>query len=285
MDQLHASRTAIRVAVLRAAHQLLDGAPKILVDPVGIGLVPEASERAVRADAQRLQQPPIRRLRASFVLRSRFAEDCLEEAVRRGITQYVVLGAGLDTFAYRQPDWARRLTIVEIDHPASQQFKIASLKSAGIIVPRNVRFFPIDFGAADVGEGLAQAPLYGAEPIFVSWLGVTQYLRQDAVRATLRAVASWRGGSEMVLTYVTDDWASLDADDRAAMEGAEARAAGSGEPWLAKFSARSMADLLSASGFSRIDLLRIDEAKERYFRNRDDKLQPSGGTGLVYAGT
>ena len=89
----------------------------------------------------------------------------------------------------------------------------------------------------------------------------------------------------MVLTYVTDDWASLDADDRAAMEGAEARAAGSGEPWLAKFSARSMADLLSASGFCRIDLLPIDEAKERYFRNRDDKLQPSGGTGLVYAGT
>ena len=125
MNQLQESRTAIRVAVLRAAHQVLDAEPKILVDPISIRLVPEACEGALRADVQRLQQAPARSLRANFVLRSRFAEDRLEEAVRRDVTQYVVLGAGLDTLAYRQPNWAHRLTIVKIDHHASQQFKIA----------------------------------------------------------------------------------------------------------------------------------------------------------------
>lgn len=285
MNQLQESRTAIRVAVLRAAHQVLDGEPKILVDPISIGLVPEAAEPALRAEAQRLQQAPTRSLRANFVLRSRFAEDRLEEAARRGVTQYVVLGAGLDTLAYRQPSWARRLTIVEIDHPASQQFKIARLHSSGVIVPPNVRFFSLDFRREDVAERLANAPLDRAKPIFVSWLGVTQYLTRHAIRATLRSVASWGAGSEIALTYVVDDWSSLDADERAAMEGAETRAAASGEPWLSKFSALAIADLLSSSGFSRIEPFSIEEARNRYFRNRVDKLQPSAGTGLVSART
>ena len=285
MNQLQESRTAIRVAVLRAAHQVLDAEPKILVDPISIRLVPEACEGALRADVQRLQQAPARSLRANFVLRSRFAEDRLEEAVRRGVTQYVVLGAGLDTLAYRQPNWAHRLTIVEIDHPASQQFKIARLQSAGINVPPNVRFFSLDFGRDDVEESLADAPLDRAKPIFVSWLGVTQYLTCHAIRATLRSVASWVAGSEIALTYVVDDWSSLDADERAAMEGAETRAAASGEPWLSKFSVLAIVDLLSASGFTRIEPFTIEEAKKRYFRNRVDKLQPSAGTGLVSART
>jgi len=285
MNQLQESRTAIRVAVLRAAHQVLDGEPKILVDPISIGLVPEAAEPALRADAQRLQQAPTRSLRANFVLRSRFAEDRLEEAARRGVTQYVVLGAGLDTLAYRQPSWAHRLTIVEIDHPASQQFKIARLHSAGVIVPSNVRFFSLDFRREDVAERLAKAPLDRAKPIFVSWLGVTQYLTRHAIRATLRSVASWGAGSEIALTYVVDDWSSLDADERAAMVGAETRAAASGEPWLSKFSVLAIADLLSSSGFSRIEPFSIEEARNRYFRNRVDKLQPSAGTGLVAART
>lgn len=285
MDELQASLTAIRVAVLRAAHQLLDGEPKILVDPIGIGLVPEASEAALRADAHKLQRPSVRGSRANKVLRSRYAEDRLEEAVRRGVTQYVLLGAGLDTFAYRQPLWADRLTIVEIDHPASQKFKIASLKSAGVNVPPNVRFSPIDFGSGAIGDKLAHAPLDADKPIFVSWLGVTQYLTRDAVGATLAAVGSWGAGSEIVLTYITDDWTSLDVDEKDAMAGSQARAADWGEPWLSKFSTDAIADLLAAAGFSRIEPLTIDNARERYFHNRDDKLLPSGGGGLASART
>src|SRR5262245_43115122 len=117
----------MRVAALRAAHQILDGEPKILLDPISVGLFPQASEAAIRADAARLMQARMRRIRANFVLRSRFAEDRLAEAVSRGADQYLILGAGLDTFAYRQPKWAQVLRIVEIDHAASQAFKVACL--------------------------------------------------------------------------------------------------------------------------------------------------------------
>jgi methyltransferase (TIGR00027 family) len=285
MDELQASRTAIGVAVLRAAHQLFDAEPKILVDPIAIGLVPEASEMALRADAQRLQQPFMRQMRANFVLRSRFAEDRLEAAARRGVTQYVVLGAGLDTFAYRQPTWARHLTILEIDHPASQQFKIATLKSADVEVPGNVQFFPIDFEVDTIADRFALAPLDRDRPIFVSWLGVTQYLTRDAVGTTLRALVQGGTATELVLSYITDDWTAMGADEREAIESAQALAASLGEPWLSKFSAGAMADLLAASGFSRIEPFTFDEANAQYFGPRGDKLQPPRGTGLVYATT
>jgi methyltransferase (TIGR00027 family) len=285
MREPQASRTAVGVAVLRAAHQFLDAEPKILVDPIAVGLIPEASEAALRAAVQHLQQPHMRRMRANFVLRSRFTEDRLEAASRRGVTQYVVLGAGLDTFAFRQPSWARQLTILEIDHPASQQFKIATLKAAGVRVPDNVRFFPIDFAVDAIGDKLALAPFDRDRPIFVSWLGVTQYLARDAVGATLRALARGAVAAELVLSYIPDDWTLMEPDEREATERAQALAASLGEPWLSKFSAGTMADLLAASGFSRVEPLTIDEARSQYFGYREDKLQPSRGAALVYATT
>lgn len=285
MALLRASKTAIGAAVHRAAHQVFDAEPKILDDSIVVGLVPETLESVLRSDAVRFHQPNERRLRANFVLRSRFAEDQLENAARRGLTQYVVLGAGLDTFAYRQPHWAYELTILEIDHPASQHFKIASLGSAGIAVPTNVQFFSIDFDTEGVADRLAQAPLNRAKPLFVSWLGVTQYLTHDAIAATLRAIAAWPAGTELVFTYMADNWTSLDREGRAAIETAEAQSAAKGEPWLSKFSDYETADLLAASGFSRIEPFSIAEAKQRYFRDRSDNLEPAGGPVLVSAGT
>src|SRR5262244_3851139 len=120
MAERQASKTAIAPAVIRAAHQILDAHPKILDDPVAIGLVEGSSAAEIRAQAPDLQQPLKRLVRSSFVVRSRFAEDQLAEAVRAGVQQYVLLGAGLDTFAYRQPAWAQPLRIIEVDHPASQ---------------------------------------------------------------------------------------------------------------------------------------------------------------------
>jgi methyltransferase (TIGR00027 family) len=280
-----ASQTAIGAAIHRAAHQVFDAEPKILDDSIVVGLVPETLESVLRSDATRFHEPNERRLRANFVLRSRFAEDQLENAARRGVTQYVALGAGLDTFAYRQPDWAYKLTIVEIDHPRSQHFKIASLESAGIAVPANVRFLSIDFDVEGVANSLAQAPLNRARPLFVSWLGVTQYLTHDAIAATLRAMAAWPAGTELVFTYMADDWTSLDPEGRAAIETAEAKSAAKGEPWLSKFSDRETADLLAASGFSRIEPFSVAEAKQRYFGNRSDNLEPAGGPVLVKART
>jgi methyltransferase (TIGR00027 family) len=280
-----ASKTATSAAVHRAAHQVFDAEPKILDDPIAVGLVPETVESVLRLDGANFHQPNERRLRANFVLRSRFAEDQLANAAKRGVIQYVVLGAGLDTFAYRQPDWAHQLAIVEIDHPASQHFKIASLRSAGITVPPNVGFFSIDFGAEAVADRFAQAPLDRATPLFVSWLGVSQYLTYGAIAATLGAVAAWPGGAELVFTYIADDWTSLDPEGRVAIETAEARAAANGEPWLSKLSCRETADLLATSGFSRIEPLSIAQAKQRYFRARLDNLEPAGGPVLVTAST
>jgi methyltransferase (TIGR00027 family) len=123
MQERQASWTAIYTAIFRAAHQLLDATPKILDDPVAVGLVEGASEADIRAQAADFQQPLQRLARSLFVVRSRFAEDQLAEAVKAGVGQYVILGAGLDTFAYRQPAWALTLQVIEVDHPAFQTLK------------------------------------------------------------------------------------------------------------------------------------------------------------------
>jgi methyltransferase (TIGR00027 family) len=280
-----ASKTAITAAVNRAAHQVFDGEPKVLDDPISLALVPEAGEPALRADALRFQEPKVRRLRANLVLRSRFTEDQLQKAAKGGVTQYVILGAGLDTFAYRQPHWSRALTIVEIDHPASQQFKTSSLKSAGIVVPRNVSFLSINFDMESIADGLTRAALDPARRLFVSWLGVSQYLSRDGVVTTLRGLATWSSGTELVFTYMADDWTSLDPEGRAAIESAQAKSTADGEPWLSRFSAPEISDLLAMCGFSHIAPLSIHDAKDHYFRNRTDQLEPAGGPVIVHTQT
>jgi methyltransferase (TIGR00027 family) len=270
---------------MRAVHQLVDDDLKILADPVAVALIRAASEQALHAELATHQQPAKRYLRANFVLRSRFAEDRLETTLARGVRQYVILGAGLDTFGYRQPPWAHDLVILEIDHPASQQFKVETLTRAGVLTSDNVRFFAVDFGVEAVAQRLAAAPLNSALPIFVSWLGVTQYLGHDNLLATLRAVATWAGGSEIALTYIGDDWGQLLPDELNAMRIGETRAAASGEPWVSRFSEAAMTELLSASGFSCVEHLSIPAAEARYFSGRHDRLLPSRGIGLVYART
>jgi methyltransferase (TIGR00027 family) len=194
---------------------LLDDEPRVFIDPVAVGLFPEAAEAVIRGQADQFLEPSWRRIRANFLLRSRQAEDSLAEAVARGVKQYVVLGAGLDTFAYRQPTWAKNIRIVEIDHPASQYFKIECLRNRGVFIPSNLHFQPVDFRTETLSEKLAATPLAKTEPIFVSWLGVTQYLSSEAIEGTLRAVASWQGGSEIVLEHIE----RLDVPGRGCSEG------------------------------------------------------------------
>ncbi len=278
-----ASQTAIRVAAQRAVHQILDGTPKILDDTLIVGLIPETSEAVLRGDQEYYLQPSMKRLRALFVLRSRFAEDRLEEAVHRGMSQYIVLGAGLDTFGYRRPKWGRALNVIEVDHPASQNYKIMSLSKAGVYVPANTSYFPIDFENENMTSRIREAPWNRASPIFVSWLGVTMYLNLKATLDTLTWVSSWSPKSEIVLTYIRNDWSDLDAHSRKSMEDAEKRSAAIGEPWLSKFSPGSMTKLLSDSGFSEIEHLDMADAERRYFSNRTDGLVPGGGNGMVWA--
>ena len=137
MKHGNASETAIAAGLLRAAHQVLDQEPRILDDPISVGLVPQSSAAEIMAQAERLQLDFLRVLRASFVVRSRISEDALRRSISTGVGQYVLLGAGFDTSAYRQPDWASSIEIFELDHPASQSEKIARLEHRGLALPDN----------------------------------------------------------------------------------------------------------------------------------------------------
>jgi len=256
-----ASGTAYNVAVMRAAHLIVDGKPPVLNDTVVARLLGPDMQAQIRAHADELQTPPSRGLRSHVLLRSRFAEDALMDGVAEGIEQYVLLGAGLDTFAYRQPPWARRLTIIEVDHPASQGAKRAALAAARIEIPPNVRFADIDFERETLSHGLARCGVHTAKRTFFSWLGVTMYLTREAIEATLRTVLSFPKGSEIVLTYAHTD--------SAASKLAEGSASG-GEPWVSYFTPDELGAMLRSLGFSDARFLSREEAERRYYANRTD---------------
>jgi methyltransferase (TIGR00027 family) len=256
-----ASGTAHSVAVLRAAHLVIDGKPPVLNDTVAARLLGADMEAQIRAHADELQTPPSRGLRSHVVLRSRFAEDTLMDAVGDGVEQYVLLGAGLDTFAYRQPPWAHRLTVIEVDHPASQGAKRAGLAAAGIEIPPNVRFADVDFERETLAHGLGRCGVHTAKRTFFSWLGVTMYLTRDAIEATLRTVLSFPKGSGIVLTYAHTE--------SAASQLAQGSASG-GEPWVSYFTPDELEAMLRSLGFSEVRFLSREEAERRYYANRTD---------------
>jgi methyltransferase (TIGR00027 family) len=275
------SNTAVGVALLRAAHQVLDGEPLILRDPVAFALLDPAAERHVREHAQRFQAPSARALRAHVVLRSRFAEDRLAEAVRRGVRQYVILGAGLDTFADRQPAWAADVSVFEVDHPASQQAKRERLAAGGVEIPENAWLVPVDFEREALRHGLARGGVDLAAPVFFSWLGVTMYLSEDAVDAVFRTVAALPPGSEIAFTFAPPDRDPPSADpDRPAL--AE-RAAAVGEPWLTFFEPAVLREELRGFGFSRVDFLTPAHSEARYFAGRTDGLLAPRRTSIASA--
>src|SRR5580693_4477848 len=172
----NSSRTALGVAALRAVHQLLDGEPKILDDPIAARLLNPEVLREIHSNPARANEPLTRGLRSHVVLRSRYAEERMKQAAQRGVRQCVILGSGFDTFAYRQPDWARGLRIYEIDRHATQQEKRRRLQAAGIPVPSNLQFLSVDFEQTSLSEALRAGPLDVSAPTFFSCLGVVVYL-------------------------------------------------------------------------------------------------------------
>lgn len=261
-----ASRTALGVAALRAAHQVLDQKPLILEDPVALRLLDPGALERLRGREAELQRPAARGLRSHVVLRSRYAEDQLAEAVAGGLRQFVVLGAGLDTFAYRQPGWAHGLKILEVDHPASQRAKRDRLVSAGVPLPPNLEFVPIDFEHESLEQGLARSGFDADQPSFFSWLGVTMYLTEDAVDAVFRFVGGLPAGSAMVFTFAQPG----DPSPESAPTLAE-MAAAVGEPWLTRFTPEQLRPKLHDAGFGQISFL-LPEAAASYFHGRPDGL-------------
>ncbi len=281
VTERRSSATAVSVSTLRAVHQLLDGVPKILDDPIALRLLDPATRQRICSRAAQFQTAKAKRLRAHIVIRSRYAEDCLAEAVRRGVGQYVALGAGDDTFACRQPAWARHLRIFEVDHPASQRAKRDRLRSARIPVPPNVTFVALDFEHDGILTGLRRAGFDPGRPTFVSCLGVLVYLSGVAIAAVFRFVASLPASSEMVFTFAR--MAGTNADDTPGRDSAAAAAAAVGEPWLTRFEPALLVHQLHRAGFSDVALLTSADIEQRYVRDRRDGLRAPRRIRLVRA--
>lgn len=261
------SLTAQGVTALRAAHQLVDDLPHILDDPISVQFLgPEFAAR-IKANPEPLREPRLASLRCHVLLRSRYSEDRLAVAVQAGTRQCVIIGAGLDTFAYRQPPWARALRIFEVDHKASQDTKRDMLAKAGIEIPANLTFVELDIERLPLRETLVQAGLDPGRPAFFSCLGVLVYLTQDAVRALFRMVTSFPAGSELVLTYAGRE----SAEDNPMSLATRSKLLG--EPWLSRFSAEELAVALREDGFRSVEFLSRERAAQ-YVGTRRDGLEP-----------
>jgi len=272
-----ASGTAVGVAVLRAAHMLIDGEPKILDDPVSPRLFDAAMLDLIRADL-RLHDPGARALRSHVVVRSRYAEDRFRDAAARGVRQFVALGAGLDTFAYRQPAWTRDAMIFEVDHPASQQHKRERLEASGIETPPNVRYAGCDLDTVPPAQALDAAGFDPGRPAFVSMLGVTMYLAHGAVDAVFAWCRSLAPGSELVFTYARPP-APGDEDVLAD------RAAAMGEPWRTRIGHEQLEARFRELGFPPWEFVAAPLLAERYFVGRTDGLPAPRRASIVVVET
>jgi methyltransferase (TIGR00027 family) len=257
----------------RAAHQLLDR-PKVFEDPLAEAIAGRAE------DDGHAQHPFSRALRAFLAARSRYAEDQLAQAAERGVKQYVVLGAGLDTFAYRNP--YSGLRVFEVDHPATQEWKRTRLEEARISIPRNVTFAPVDFERESLDDGLFRAGLDREQRAFFSWLGVTPYLTRGAFDGTVRFIASMPPGSGVVFDYAIER-RLLSAVQRMALDAMAERVARAGEPFQLFFHPAALASDLAQMGFGEIEDLGGDAINARYFAARADGLAVGGAGRLATA--
>jgi methyltransferase (TIGR00027 family) len=267
MQSGKASKTALRVAIRSAAHQLMEQ-PRILDDPIAVRLIGSSYAR----DLERASHKVARDFRAFMAVRSRYVEDRLAEAVLRGVTQYVVLGAGLDTFAYRNP--FPSLRVFEVDFPATQEWKRTMLDAADIAVPGNVTFVPLDFEHKSLGAGLAEMGFDGGAPAFFGWLGVVPYLTLAAFRATLDAIAQLPAASAVSFDYALAP-ETLSKVGRTAFDALAGRVAAAGEPLQLFFTPQTMELELRRAGFHLFEQLNSDRLNELYFKNRADGLKLS----------
>ena len=266
MTERPASNTAVGVATLRAAHQLIDQPPRILDDTVVVRLLGSEISPYIHENLGRFQSPRAQALRTHVLLRSRYAEERLQIAVERGVSQFLLLGAGFDTFAYRQPSWSSSVRIFEVDHPAGQQSKRDRLAAADVPLPDNLTFVSVDFERETLRDRLYAHSFDFAKRTFVSCLGVLVYLTSEAVDDLFRFLGSLAPSSECVLTI---GGGQRSADPTVPSLGDLAAAAG--EPFRSILDAESLAALCARCG---LELPVFPAASEiaRYLGNRHDGL-------------
>lgn len=274
--------TAVRTALWRALHVRVDRPPHVFEDEIGLRLAAPDDDWRRRPD---MDPHATRGFRAAIVARARFVEDLIAEQVGRGVAQFVILGAGLDTFVQRRPEFAACLRVFEVDQPGPQAWKRRRLAELGYSVPDWLRLVPVDFEASeDWWERLVAAGFDAGRPAVVVSTGVTMYLTKDATAATLRRIAGLASGSTLAMTFLlpTD---LLDDADRPGLRTSEQGAQASGTPFISFYTPPEMLALAREAGFADVRHMWGDSLAERYFADRTDGLCPSSGEDFLLATT
>jgi methyltransferase (TIGR00027 family) len=277
-----ADHTAVRVALWRAIHAQIDPPPHVIEDEIGLRIVAPDDGWRQRPDMHPEGTKPFR---ASIVARARFIEDLVEEQARLGVGQYVILGAGLDTFAERRPEVASRMRVFEVDQPGPQAWKRQRLVELGFGVPEWLRLVPVDFEAgASWWDELAKAGFDARKPAVVASTGVSMYLTRDANAATLRQIAALAPGSTLAMSFILP--AELAAPEvRPGLQQAERGARAGGTPWISFFTPDEMLALAREAGFRGVQHVSAADLAQRYFAGRSDGLRTASGEELLVATT
>lgn len=274
--------TAVRVALWRALHVEADAPPHVFVDTLGAQLAAPEEGWQNRPDMSPFTRP----FRASILARARFVEDLVTDKVAGGVGQYVILGAGLDTFAQRRTELASRLRVFEIDSPGPQAWKRQRLEALGLGVPDGLRLVPVDFEAGkNWWEELVRAGFDSSRPAVVASTGVSMYLTLEAISATLRQVAALAPASTLVMSFMLPIEMS-DPEVRPGIERAAAGAKAAGTPFISFFTPEQMLELARSAGFRSAEHVSAAALAERYFAGRADGLRPPNNSEeLLVAGT
>lgn len=273
--------TAVRVALWRALHAQIDPRPHIIEDEVGFQLVSPDNDWRQRPD---MDPEFTKRVRCSIAARARFIDDLVMEQSKQGVMQYVILGAGLDTFAQREPEVASRLQIFEIDQPDTQAWKQQRLTELGFGLPGWLHFVPVDFEISSWWEQLINAGFDTGKPAVVACAGVSMYLTKEAVVDTLRQMATLAPGSKLVMTFLLPLELVHD-DDKVLQQISEKGARASGTPFVSFFTPDEMVDMAREAGFKSMETISSYDLDKRYFAGRKDSLTPANGEDFLLATT
>lgn len=273
--------TAVRTALWRALHVQLDAAPHIIEDETGLELVAPDKDWQQRPD---MHPDFTKRLRASMVARARFIEDMVQEQYKLGTRQYVILGAGLDTFAQRRREIASQLQVFEIDQPGTQTWKQQRLMELGFGLPEWLHFVSVNFEVSSWWEQLIKAGFDTSQPAVVACTGVTLYLTREAILDTLRQIANLAPGSKLAMTFYLP-LGLMEEEDRPLQLIAEKGAREAGTPFVSFFSPEQMLALAREAGFKEAEIVSSRNIAERYFTRRTDGFSPASGEEFLVAGT
>jgi methyltransferase (TIGR00027 family) len=283
MRGVEPSQTAIVSAAFRAAHAHVYAGPAIHDDTFALRFSGFEDAEQLRRGFEATGIPALPEASAYFALRHRFSEELLDAAVKDGVRQIVLLGAGLDSFALRHPDIVRELDFFEVDHPNTQSWKLERINVLGLAKP-DINYLTIDFQKHALKDVLSSGGVDFAQQIFFSWLGVTQYIEKADVTRTLGLVTGAGSGSQIVFDFIVAP-DELDEHARQINTTYAAASASRGEPWITSYSPEALIRELKGAGFKNVERLTPEEAGRRYYRDQPVDVVPMQGWQLVHAAT